>query len=293
MNVKNCSMDFIKILIRSIIRRMVQCKFVWLLVKPFSWIGMEIWSARQRLNEVQLRMQQNHYHFELLKDVLKDMTVLHGPFKGLQYPALNSAGSVFFPKLLGSYEKELHNVIEEICIREYAQILNVGCGEGYYAIGLSKRIPAAQIFAYDVDYEARALCNKMAANNGVSENVFVYKSLSSDQLADFKFTGKALIVSDCEGYEKSLFNWKSVRNLEYCDLLIETHDFIDITISADLLKLFSKTHRINVIKSCDDIEKAKTYNFKELESLDLNTKREILREGRPAIMEWFYLQSIK
>ena len=35
-----------------------------------------------------------------------NLTVLHGPFRGMRYPEMRSVGSALFPKILGSYERE-------------------------------------------------------------------------------------------------------------------------------------------------------------------------------------------
>jgi len=74
-------------------------------------------------------------------------------------------------------------------------------------------------------------------------------------------------------------------------LLIELHDYIDITISHYIHDLFKNTHIHQLIKSLDDIQKAKTYDYKELKGLDMKTKKLILSEKRPAIMEWIILKS--
>ncbi len=53
--------------------------------------------------------------FQQLQDRLShDLTVLHGPFVGMKYPGTEAAGSAFIPKLLGSYEKELHPLLERL-----------------------------------------------------------------------------------------------------------------------------------------------------------------------------------
>jgi hypothetical protein len=108
-------------------------------------------------------------------------------------------------------------------------------------------------------------------------------------LGEFTFTKRGLIICDCEGFEKALFNPSNIQNLKTCYLLIETHDFIDITISGTLIELFSPTHGITVIKSLDDIEKVRVYDYEEARSLSLATKLKLFSERRPAIMEWLYL----
>src|SRR5262245_45426434 len=69
------------------------------------------------------------------------ISVQHGPFKGLAYFDETVWGSIT-PKWLGSYEAELHPAIEEIISRPYETIIDVGCAEGYYAVGLAATIPS-------------------------------------------------------------------------------------------------------------------------------------------------------
>ena len=59
------------------------------------------------------------------------------------------------PKLIGSYEEEVHPIIEEIIRRRYSIVVNIGCAEGYYAVGFALRIPDAIVYAFDVDTTAQ------------------------------------------------------------------------------------------------------------------------------------------
>ena len=128
-----------------------------------------------------------------------DLTVKHGPFKGMMYPKKKAVGSALVPKLLGSYERELHPVIEKICSNEYSEIVDIGCAEGYYAIGMAMRIETAKVFAYDIDEEAVYLCKRMARLNNVAERLVIGKFCDANTLRAIPFTKKALIISDCEG----------------------------------------------------------------------------------------------
>ena len=71
-----------------------------------------------------------------------------GPFKGMRY-VTEAYGSTHLPKLIGCYEDELHQVSEELIIREYLTIINVGCDESYYAVGLSLRVPNADVYVVE------------------------------------------------------------------------------------------------------------------------------------------------
>lgn len=76
-------------------------------------------------------------------------TVLSGPFQGMTYMAAGSEGSTS-ARLLGTYEAALHPIIEKIIKRGYQQIIDVGCAEGYYAVGLAMRMPSARVIARDL-----------------------------------------------------------------------------------------------------------------------------------------------
>ena len=74
--------------------------------------------------------------------------VAGGPFKGLRY--VDSAmGSTLGPKLLGTYEKELNHIVERIIARAYGTVVNIGAGEGYYAVGLATRMPDSRIICFE------------------------------------------------------------------------------------------------------------------------------------------------
>jgi hypothetical protein len=45
------------------------------------------------------------------------LAVLNGPFRGIKYPAQIAKCSTFPPKILGSYESELSDLIEEYCLK--------------------------------------------------------------------------------------------------------------------------------------------------------------------------------
>lgn len=217
---------------------------------------------------------------------LGDPVVKHGPFKGLIYPSYQSVGSAIFPKILGSYESELHESIEALINKNFDTIIDIGCAEGYYAIGFALRNKAAKIYAYDTDETARKLCSEMSILNNVGDRISIKSEFNSTAFKEINPLQKTLIICDCEGYEAILFNKDILPFIKNSTLLIETHDFINPEISIGLQKLLNDNFEIKWIQSIDDIQKAKYYNYKELELLTIQQRKEILREGRPAIMEW-------
>ncbi len=267
---------------RKLIIKIVNNNILWPIIKPFAKLGF--FAYRSRKKETVEITPENFPYLQLFKK----KEVLHGPFQGLKYPAMASIGSALYPKLLGCYERELHGIIANILLKEYTEVLDIGCAEGYYAIGLGLKFNNTKIYAYDTDETARDLCNQMAKLNDIESKVIVKQTCTAEELEKFRFNGKALIICDCEGYEHYLFNNKNIKNLSGCDVLIETHDFININISEYLISLFTETHNVKSIKSIDDIEKVKTYAYKETNGLSLDDKKHLFSEGRPAIMEWLF-----
>lgn len=227
-----------------------------------------------------------------LDKVFSDLKVKNGHFKGMIYPDLISCGSSIYPKLLGYYEPELNNVFDIVNSKSYSEIIDIGCAEGYYAIGLALKHPNAKVFAYDTNILATAQCVKMAKLNEVKEQVFIGEFFSSDDLQNFKFSNKGLIICDCEGYESQLFNSGNIDNLKNIDVLIEIHDFVDYNISTNLLGLFDKSHDYQIIRSMDDTLKLNKQQsksgFKEIKNLSLSDQFQAVAECRRFTMEWIF-----
>ena len=136
--------------------------FLWQLVKPLAVFGNNPFNARRQFQE----SRNDTFDYKAFFTTLK---VLNSPFKGMMYPRFDSVGSAICPKLIGSYEKELHPVIEKLKGRTYTEILDIGCAEGYYAVGLGLLFNDARIYAYDLDPKARLLCRQMAEINGLQD----------------------------------------------------------------------------------------------------------------------------
>tara|TARA_R110000868_G_scaffold246584_2_gene503174 strand:- start:976 stop:1821 length:846 start_codon:yes stop_codon:yes gene_type:complete len=267
------------------IRQLAKFRMVYFFLKPLKSF---IWYFEKHRTYDLIRKRD----LDLFDQYLySSLTVLNGPFKGLKYVNTTAMGSTFLPKIVGSYEKELHPIFSEIINKNYTTILDIGCAEGYYAVGLARIFPDSQVYAYDIDTQAQLLCREMAINNGVDQNMFIQSEMTSEKLAKFKFHSKSLIICDCEGYEMELFNSNSVKNLSYCDLLIETHDFIDLEISENLKRLLKPTHEIISILTIDDIQKAHNYNFTVLDGLSKDIRVNILAERRPSTMEWIWCKA--
>lgn len=227
--------------------------------------------------------------YSTIENLFSGKIVLNGPFATMKYPNLVSNGSSLYPKLLGSYEKELHFEIKTLLDKNFNKVYDIGCAEGYYAIGFAIFSPKSLIYAFDNNQNALKNCQKMASLNKIKDRVyfgnFCYKeTLLANDLRN------SLVISDCEGYELDLFgNAEIINHLKETTILIETHDTYKINLSDKIKCLYKYTHNIKSIFSIDDLQKVKTYNYNEISSLNDITKLRILEEGRKYIQEWLIL----
>jgi hypothetical protein len=161
------------------------------------------------------------------------LTVSGGPFAGLTYPDASATSLV--PKLLGVYERELHPAIEAAIAAAPDQIVNVGAADGYYAVGLARRCPAAAVVAYEADPGERELLARVAAANGVELRI----EGVAERLPDLP---SGLLVIDCEGCERALLD---PERLGAATIVAELHDFVAPT--DDVIARFDRTHEVTLI----------------------------------------------
>lgn len=162
-------------------------------------------------------------------------TVHAGPFQGLQYIE-RSAGSSLLPKLVGSYEQELNDELERLLKTSYDTIIDVGCAEGYFAVGCAWRVPTDQVFAYDTNPGAQSLCQELATLNNVKVTI---GSRCTPAVLNERIKGSTLVICDCEGYEFELLDPIKVPSLLRASIVVEVHGP-----AQPLLDRFATTHRI-------------------------------------------------
>lgn len=169
----------------------------------------------------------------------------HGPFKGMIYDVQASEGSTA-ARLLGSYEASLAPIIEGIVQRPYACVMDVGCAEGYYAVGLALRMPQATIIARDQSDAALKKCAALATRNGVIGQM-QFGGVVTHSDFDRCTTAKTLVICDIEGAEAALLDPISAPGLLAADILVETHDCITAGLSTQLAQRFAPSHDVQIV----------------------------------------------
>ncbi len=201
----------------------------------------------QRLNTALRQLAK--WRAQLLERQLVERSgdrVLSGPFKGMLYPIRTSEGSRN-PRLIGSYEASLAPVIEEIVAQAYDRVVDIGSAEGYYAVGLALRMPAAQVIARDTDAKARVACAELARMNGVQQRVSIGDGVAHADLAGM-IRGRTVIVCDIEGAEEHLLDPGIAPELAAADILVEVHEGMKPGLIALLSQRFQATHDIRRIE---------------------------------------------
>lgn len=107
--------------------------------------------------ERRLRHELGVDRVALAVEAVMGRTVIGGPFEGTVLGnsfATTAASPVL--KLLGMYEPVLQPALEIALERKPGVVANIGCADGYYSVGIARRLPAAVVHAYDLASSARA-----------------------------------------------------------------------------------------------------------------------------------------
>lgn len=168
--------------------------------------------------------------------------IMQGPFAGMEYVTYATEGALT-PRLIGTYESELHPFLAQYAQAGLDCVIDVGCAEGYYAVGLARLMPQVTIHAYDTNPRARTACAELAAKNGVSDRVIIGETFAPDGFEAFK-DRRCLALVDIEGAEDDLLRPDLSPSLVGVDLIVETHDVYRPGVLDRLIERFSPTHDI-------------------------------------------------
>jgi hypothetical protein len=209
--------------------------------------------------------------------------VRSGPFAGMRYPdwAL-TAVDLFAPKLLGIYERELHDVVERLIDRSPEVVVNIGAADGYYAVGFARRLPHARVLAYEANEERAEQLVAIAELNGVAAQVEAVAAPARPETLETLLVGRAAVVCDCDGCEAELLDPHTAPRLRHADVLVETHDMLAPGTTERLERAFGSSHEIARI----DAGQRFVDDFPEIDFMPLVTRQLAISEFRRAPMLW-------
>jgi hypothetical protein len=211
--------------------------------------------------------------------------VRSGPFAGMRLLRRRTSGGLI-QRVLGSYELEIRPAIEKVLTRRYAVIADVGCAEGYYAVGLARAFGdgGPHVYGFDLDPLARRLCRQTAETNGVAGRVTVMGRCEPRVLQSV-LKPPSLVLSDCEGYEFELLAPHRVPALAEADMLVELHNFGRPELTIELIGRFEKTHTVSHYHVAPRDPDA----YPELNIFPEADRELALREVRVTGRDWLFL----
>ena len=211
--------------------------------------------------------------------------VCAGPFQGMLLSDRSSWGfGDELPKALGQYESELHDPLLALQgSTQFDVILDIGCADGFYAVGLARLFTDSTVYAYDTDIKARKATLMAASQNGVSDRVDV-RGLCDHQEIEALLSGgrRALIFCDCEGGERELVDLIKAPSLRQAFMVIECHDCMMPGITEELLRRLQESHSVTRID-----EGSRNPNGHEFQKGLWSVDRWLtVCEFRPELMHW-------
>jgi hypothetical protein len=208
----------------------------------------------------------------------------------MTYPDL-SVGSVYTPKLLGSYERELTGVIEELTRLNLARCVDVGAAEGYYAVGLA-RLLGCPVTCFEIEPAGRELIRQMADANGVAGRLTILGRCDPAGLQEIlgrTQSQRTFVLCDVEGYEDALLDPGQVPALRQCWLLVEIHEFAVRGVGGRLTVRFQATHDVTVIREQPRTPADFPNHPGWARVLPARFKVRLMQEGRPERMSWLWM----
>ena len=209
-----------------------------------------------RMNDA-LRHLAKYRSIQIANTIIKKFgtKIISGPFKGMDFLDGVSEGC-YIPKLLGIYESELHEYINELVKKRPDVIINVGSAEGYYAVGLKRLLPETEVFAFDIDDKAKDKCKELSKLNSVK--VIIEDEFKPEILKDFS-SKKIFIMCDIEGDEINLITQNNIKLFEKVEMCIELHISSNTHNVKIIPDIFRDSHKIDLIQ-----QKGKNFEVPEI-----------------------------
>lgn len=225
---------------------------------------------------------------------ISNLKVMSGNYKGT-YLINKSHWSKFdfASKLLGLYEQQIQNFIVEIQKKKALKnFINIGCGDGYHALGLIKNKFFEKSICYEISPEAREILRINLKENNIENNFIIHEEANLEKIKDdLKNINieETLFLIDIEGNEFKLLCSEDLNFINQGYLIIEDHNFM---INDDELK---KKFYSNIKKFFNfEIINNGSRNTFEIDNDFLNNLNDdsrflLVGEGRPKKMNWIFL----
>jgi hypothetical protein len=216
-----------------------------------------------------------------------DGHVVDGPFTGMWY----GIAMPHLPAYLGTYELELRPLLARLSGTRFDVVLNVGAADGYYAAGLARLWPDAQIVAFELRADKQANIERVADANGVGPRVRIEGECTPERLDQLtRAAGRPLVWIDVDGAEVELLDPARAPGLRRAEIVVELHEHLVPGVRDLLEARFASTHAADLISGRE----------RRLDDFPLRRRlwrtvpgralaRESMQERRPVVQDWLHL----
>ena len=230
-----------------------------------------------------------HRMAEHLRSV-HDNRVAYGPFKGLKLADQAWWGVLDAPaQILGTYERSVQQVIEQAADPE-ATFVDIGAGDGYFAIGALQAGLFARAICFETLVEGRRALESNAMLNTVEDRTTILgEANSAAVLGALKDVGHGVILCDIEGDEFDLLSNEVLEALQDFQMIVELHAHLrrdGDRLRSELINRAERCFHVESLRS-DDIPVSA---FPELHGFSDNIRLLAFSEGRSVAGEWMVLK---
>ncbi len=214
----------------------------------------------------------------------RGLEVQRGIFSGMRYPRQIISHASFVPaKLLGCYESELYPSLRRVVALEPDIVVNVGCRDGLFAVGLARMLKDAQVIGYETDERERGSARQLADLTNVE--IDLRGTCTVDELSRLE-QSTLLVLVDVERYESVLLDPARARALKRAVIVAEIHDQDgNRWITRQLVDRFGDSHDITILDGQD----RSVSEFPELASWNRQDAAIAEGEGRSRHARWMVL----
>jgi len=194
--------------------------------------------------------------------------------------------------LIGTWELELNEQISKLLDTKPTKIYCIGAAEGYYAVGFAKKLPACNVYAFEMQEKYRSFLLNLSSSNNC-KNIEIHGECTTGRLDQFLSNDieSSLVFCDIEGGEIDLLDLKKIPDLKRTSILVEVHEMYVPDCEKTLIDRFKNTHSYIIIRGRERTLKDLPNKLSFLRFIASPSKiRSLMREGRPYPMNWLYFE---
>ena len=152
---------------KHILQKLLVNDFMYNLLKLFLFVADRLKASRYNYpNTSQYARLKAGEH-----KIFAEKMVCNGPFNCKKFDREATLSGSTYTMLSGSFQSEIYPFIYAARQEHYDDVYDVGCADGYYAIGFARSMPGSTIYAFDSDKLAMVKTQKLVAENGCQNNI--------------------------------------------------------------------------------------------------------------------------